>query len=153
MALVGPGGCGKSALAVRMLSRRFISEYSPVLEDTYHRTINNGGLQISLEVMDTSEGQGETFHDDGTVSSCVGAKVLSFYLPPHYNQQPSSETPPGGLIGPTSCWWSTPSPTGPAWRPARPSSTSSSPPSPLSPLRPPHTPQSSRSAIRMTCRC
>ena len=73
---MGPGGCGKSALAVRMLSRRFISEYSPVLEDTYHRTINNGGLQISLEVMDTSEGQGETFHDDGTVSSGVGAKVL-----------------------------------------------------------------------------
>ena len=79
---MGPGGCGKSALAVRMLSRRFISEYSPVLEDTYHRTINNGGLQISLEVMDTSEGQGETFHDDGTVSSGVGAKVLSFCLPP-----------------------------------------------------------------------
>ena len=74
MALVGPGGCGKSALAVRMLSRRFISEYSPVLEDTYSRTINNGGLQVSLEVMDTSEGQGDIFHDDGTVSSCVGAR-------------------------------------------------------------------------------
>ena len=72
---MGPGGCGKSALAVRMLSRRFISEYSPVLEDTYSRTINNGGLQVSLEVMDTSEAQGDTFHDDGTVSSCVGAKV------------------------------------------------------------------------------
>ena len=77
MALVGPGGCGKSGLAVRMLSRRYIWDYCPVLEDTYYRIINNGGLQISLEVMDTSEAQGETFHDDGTVSSSVGAKVNS----------------------------------------------------------------------------
>ena len=37
VALVGPGGCGKSALAVRILSRRFISDYCPVLEDTYYR--------------------------------------------------------------------------------------------------------------------
>ena len=72
---MGPGGCGKSALAVRMLSRRFISEYCPVLEDTYYRIINNGGLQISLEVMDTSEAQGEIYHDDGSVSSSVGAQV------------------------------------------------------------------------------
>ena len=27
VALVGPGGCGKSAVAVRMLSRKYIFEY------------------------------------------------------------------------------------------------------------------------------
>ena len=73
MALVGPGGCGKSALAVRLLSRRFISDYCPVLEDTYYRVLNNGELQISLEVMDTSECQGDWYHHDGSVTSCVGA--------------------------------------------------------------------------------
>ena len=89
MALVGPGGCGKSALAVRLLSRRFIADYCPVLEDTYYRVLNNGELQvecqlwfslltvscpqISLEVMDTSECQGDWHHQDGRVTSCVGA--------------------------------------------------------------------------------
>ena len=45
---MGPGGCGKSALAVRLLSRRFISDYCPVLEDTYYRVLNNGELQVVL---------------------------------------------------------------------------------------------------------
>ena len=149
MALVGPGGCGKSALAVRMLSRRFISEYSPVLEDTYHRIINNGGLQISLEVMDTSEGQGDIFHDDGTVSSCVGAKVSPTSQRIMLKQKSLSETQPGGVTGLTSCWWSTPSPTGPVSLPAGPSSTTAST---LRPLRQRHSQQLSLSAIKMTCR-
>ena len=110
---MGPGGCGKSALAVRMLSRRFISDYCPVLEDTYYRIINNGGLQISLEVMDTSEAQGDIFHDDGTVSSSVGAKVdwtVDCRLPHSQilqKQKSFSETQQGGLTGLTSSWWFT----------------------------------------------
>ena len=43
---MGPGGCGKSALAVRLLARRFISEYCPVLEGTYYRLLNNGEFQV-----------------------------------------------------------------------------------------------------------
>ena len=47
VAIVGPGGCGKSAIAVRILSRRFINEYCPVLEDTYHRILSIDGVKVS----------------------------------------------------------------------------------------------------------
>ena len=49
VALVGPGGCGKSALAVRILSRRFISDYCPVLEDTYYRTDWDTSISRTVE--------------------------------------------------------------------------------------------------------
>ena len=74
VAIIGPGGCGKSAIAVRILSRRYINEYCPVLEDTYHRILSIDGVKVSqvhynalkfdsnlynlkilLDVMDTSE--------------------------------------------------------------------------------------------------
>ena len=47
VAIIGPGGSGKSAIAVRILSRRFINEYCPFLEDTYHRMLSIDGVKVS----------------------------------------------------------------------------------------------------------
>ena len=46
VAIIGPGGCGKSAIAVRILSRRYINEYCPTLEDTYHRILSIDGVKV-----------------------------------------------------------------------------------------------------------
>ena len=48
IAVVGPGGCGKSALSSRILARRFITEYCPVLEDVYTKNIAIAGVQVFL---------------------------------------------------------------------------------------------------------
>ena len=52
IALIGPGGCGKSALATRILARRFITEYCPVLEDVYTKDINIAGVQVLYILID-----------------------------------------------------------------------------------------------------
>ena len=44
--MVGPGGCGKSALATRILARKFITEYCPVLEDVYTKDVSVAGVQV-----------------------------------------------------------------------------------------------------------
>ena len=46
VAIIGPGGCGKSAIAVRILSRRYINEYCSTLEDTYHRILSIDGVKV-----------------------------------------------------------------------------------------------------------
>ncbi|VDN53284.1 unnamed protein product [Dracunculus medinensis] len=58
VALIGMTGCGKSALAVKYIARRFIGEYDPELEDTYCRqdTIMSQSLMVWL--MDTVDGSG-----------------------------------------------------------------------------------------------
>ena len=45
LALVGPGGCGKSALACRLVARRYITEYCPVLEGVFSRELWLGDTQ------------------------------------------------------------------------------------------------------------
>ena len=45
---------GKSALAVRFLTKRFIGEYEHAPQLLYSKTMDISGRRLSLEVLDTS---------------------------------------------------------------------------------------------------
>ena len=86
---MGPGGCGKSALATRILARRFITEYCPVLEDVYLKNITVADVQVpprhpvtslfiylsqvQIHVWDTSEPYGPNFSEHKPVHWTTGA--------------------------------------------------------------------------------
>ncbi|CAI4221194.1 unnamed protein product [Auanema sp. JU1783] len=53
VALVGMSGSGKSAIAVKYITKRFIGEYDSLLEDTYCRQDMVDGQSLMVWVMDT----------------------------------------------------------------------------------------------------
>ncbi|XP_003460761.2 ras-like protein family member 12 isoform X1 [Cavia porcellus] len=55
LAILGRRGAGKSALTVKFLTKRFISEYDPNLEDTYSSEETVDHQPIHLRVMDTAD--------------------------------------------------------------------------------------------------
>ncbi|KAM9069566.1 ras-like protein family member 12 isoform 2-T2 [Sarcophilus harrisii] len=55
VAILGCRGAGKSALTVKFLTKRFISEYDPNLEDTYTSEETVDQQPILLRVMDTAD--------------------------------------------------------------------------------------------------
>ncbi|XP_053573559.1 ras-like protein family member 12 [Bombina bombina] len=56
--LLGCRGAGKSALTVKFLTRRFISEYDPFLEDTYTTEELIDQHPVLVRVMDTADPDG-----------------------------------------------------------------------------------------------
>ncbi|XP_069481191.1 ras-like protein family member 12 [Ambystoma mexicanum] len=58
IALLGVRGAGKSALTVKFLTKRFISEYDPNLEDTYASEEVVDHLPVMVKVMDTADQDG-----------------------------------------------------------------------------------------------
>lgn len=60
IAVIGPGGVGKSALCVRLVSGHFVERYDPTIEDTYRATVHLEGTDesVTLELWDTA-GQAE----------------------------------------------------------------------------------------------
>uniref|UniRef100_A0A0K0DSK6 small monomeric GTPase n=1 Tax=Strongyloides stercoralis TaxID=6248 RepID=A0A0K0DSK6_STRER len=52
-------GCGKSALTVRYITKRFIGEYDPELEDTYCKQESILSQPIMVWLMDTVDGYGK----------------------------------------------------------------------------------------------
>jgi len=56
LAIIGAPHVGKSAIAVRFLTRRFISEYEPDVEFVYRREIKFEDDFISFELKDTAGG-------------------------------------------------------------------------------------------------
>ncbi|KAM4747754.1 ras-like protein family member 12 [Rhinophrynus dorsalis] len=56
--LLGCLGAGKSALTVKFLTRRFISEYDPFLEDTYSSEEVIDQQTVLVRVMDTADQEG-----------------------------------------------------------------------------------------------
>ncbi|XP_041442820.1 ras-like protein family member 12 [Xenopus laevis] len=56
--LLGCRGAGKSALTVKFLTRRFISEYDPFLEDTYTSEEVVDQQTVLVRVMDTADQNG-----------------------------------------------------------------------------------------------
>ena len=54
IAILGESGVGKSALAVRMITGRFLHHYDPTLEDEYHCEVRANGQQRSVSIMDTA---------------------------------------------------------------------------------------------------
>lgn len=55
LAVLGRRGAGKSALTVKFLTKRFISEYDPNLEDTYSSEETVDHQPVRLRVMDTAD--------------------------------------------------------------------------------------------------
>ncbi|XP_011948138.1 PREDICTED: ras-like protein family member 12 isoform X1 [Cercocebus atys] len=55
LAILGRRGAGKSALTVKFLTKRFISEYDPNLEDTYSSEETVDHQPVHLRVMDTAD--------------------------------------------------------------------------------------------------
>ncbi|KAI3377200.1 hypothetical protein L3Q82_009115 [Scortum barcoo] len=55
LVLLGVMGCGKSALTVRFLTKRFISEYDPYLEDIYSTEEIVDQQPVTVRVMDTCD--------------------------------------------------------------------------------------------------
>ncbi|XP_019136366.2 ras-like protein family member 12 isoform X2 [Corvus cornix cornix] len=58
VAVLGCRGAGKSALTVKFLTKRFISEYDPNLEDTYSSEELVDQQPVLLKVMDTADQDG-----------------------------------------------------------------------------------------------
>lgn len=56
--ILGAMGSGKSALTVKFLTRRFISEYDPNLEDTYSSEEVVDQQPVRVKVMDTADQDG-----------------------------------------------------------------------------------------------
>jgi len=54
LVVAGGKGVGKSALAVRFLTKRFIGEYQPAAELEYYKKMEIDGCMLGLEVLDTS---------------------------------------------------------------------------------------------------
>ncbi|XP_032906122.1 ras-like protein family member 12 [Amblyraja radiata] len=55
IAILGYAGSGKSALTVKFLTKRFISEYDPHLEDTYTTEEIVDHQSVFLKIMDTAD--------------------------------------------------------------------------------------------------
>ncbi|XP_034384876.1 ras-like protein family member 12 [Cyclopterus lumpus] len=58
LVLLGVMGCGKSALTVKFLTKRFISEYDPHLEDIYSSEEKVDQQPVTVRVMDTCDQEG-----------------------------------------------------------------------------------------------
>ncbi|NXW90224.1 RASLC protein, partial [Alopecoenas beccarii] len=58
VAILGCQGAGKSALTVKFLTKRFISEYDPNLEDTYASEELVDQQPVLLKLMDTADQDG-----------------------------------------------------------------------------------------------
>ncbi|XP_008403186.1 ras-like protein family member 12 isoform X2 [Poecilia reticulata] len=58
LVLLGAMGCGKSALTVKFLTKRFISEYDPYLEDIYSSDELVDHQPVTVQVMDTCDQEG-----------------------------------------------------------------------------------------------
>lgn len=54
IAILGEAGVGKSALAVRSITGRFLHHYDPTLEDEYHCEVVASGQPCSVSIMDTA---------------------------------------------------------------------------------------------------
>ncbi|XP_063738409.1 ras-like protein family member 12 [Eleginops maclovinus] len=58
LVLLGVMGCGKSALTVKFLTKRFIGEYDPYLEDIYSSEEKVDQQPVTVRVMDTCDQEG-----------------------------------------------------------------------------------------------
>lgn len=60
VAVLGQDGVGKSALIVRFLTRRFITEYHRTLESTWRHHMEVDNEYVSIDLMDTAGENSET---------------------------------------------------------------------------------------------
>lgn len=62
--LLGALGVGKSALTVKYLTKRFIIEYDPELEDVFSKTEQLDGQEITVKIMDTYDAMSGILSDN-----------------------------------------------------------------------------------------
>lgn len=55
LVVLGALGVGKSALVVKYITRRFIVEYDPLLEDVYTKSETLASRTVNVKIMDTSD--------------------------------------------------------------------------------------------------
>jgi GTPase KRas protein len=79
--VVGVGGVGKSCLTIQYIADKFIEDYDPTLEDSYHKTVTVDGENCVLDICDTA-GQDDfsairdQYYQTGDGFLCVYAIVL-----------------------------------------------------------------------------
>eukprot|EP00050_Salpingoeca_kvevrii_P018866 m.79492 g.79492 ORF g.79492 m.79492 type:complete len:222 (-) comp8184_c0_seq2:523-1188(-) len=54
VAVIGPGGVGKSSCTLRYLKDVFMTEYDPTIEECYKKTITLDGKRTNIEILDTA---------------------------------------------------------------------------------------------------
>ena len=52
--VLGPGGVGKSALTIRLITNNFMEEYDPTIEDSYRKSTSVDGRNVVLDILDTA---------------------------------------------------------------------------------------------------
>lgn len=56
--MLGPGGCGKSAITIRYVAGNFVGKYDPTIEDSYRKQVEVDQEPVMLDILDTA-GQDE----------------------------------------------------------------------------------------------
>ena len=56
--VAGPGSVGKSAITLQFISRNFIKDYNPTIEEVFKKTVTIDGKVVYLDILDTA-GQDE----------------------------------------------------------------------------------------------
>ncbi|KAL7720914.1 Ras family GTPase RAS1 [Entamoeba marina] len=59
LVLFGVGSVGRSSIVIREIQNYFINEYDPTIEDYYRKILEIDGEQVAIEILDTSEFEGD----------------------------------------------------------------------------------------------
>ncbi|KNC73403.1 hypothetical protein SARC_14040, partial [Sphaeroforma arctica JP610] len=54
VAVCGFRGVGKSTLIIQMVEGRFVDNYHPTIENTFHKTISYQGREYQTDIIDTA---------------------------------------------------------------------------------------------------
>ena len=52
--VLGPGGVGKSALTIKLVTDNFLTEYDPTIEDSYRKQLIVDDQNVVLDILDTA---------------------------------------------------------------------------------------------------
>lgn len=64
LVLVGVGGVGKSALAIRYVSQVWVPEYDPTIEDSHRKQVTVDSEEFVLDILDTAGQEEYTIMQD-----------------------------------------------------------------------------------------
>jgi len=54
IAVMGGAAVGKSAITLRFVSKKFVTEYDPTIEDRYEKLLDYKEISVKLEILDTA---------------------------------------------------------------------------------------------------
>eukprot|EP00050_Salpingoeca_kvevrii_P018865 m.79480 g.79480 ORF g.79480 m.79480 type:complete len:188 (-) comp8184_c0_seq1:523-1086(-) len=76
VAVIGPGGVGKSSCTLRYLKDVFMTEYDPTIEECYKKTITLDGKRTNIEILDTAGQEEFSMFRDVTLSYAHGFMIV-----------------------------------------------------------------------------